>query len=137
MVAWAKDNAESSGLSHNKIRYIVDDVFKFVEREHRRGNQYDAIIMDPPSYGRGPKGEIWKLEDELQELLELTSKILKKDPLFLLVNAYTTGFSHISLNNMMIQVFGDGYKFTSGEIGIPIEKSEMVLPCGIYARLEK
>lgn len=137
MVAWAKDNAESSGLSHNKIRYIVDDVFKFVEREYRRGNQYDAIIMDPPSYGRGPKGEIWKLEDELQELLELTSKILKKDPLFLLVNAYTTGFSHISLNNMMIQVFGDGYKFTSGEIGIPIEKSEMVLPCGIYARLEK
>ena len=137
MVAWAKDNAESSGLSHNKIRYIVDDVFKFVEREHRRGNQYDAIIMDPPSYGRGPKGEIWKLEDELQELLELTAKILKKDPLFLLVNAYTTGFSHISLNNMMIQVFGDGYKFTSGEIGIPIEKSEMVLPCGIYARLEK
>ena len=137
MVAWAKDNAESSGLSHNKIRYIVDDVFKFVEREHRRGNQYDAIIMDPPSYGRGPKGEIWKLEDELQELLELTSKILKKDPLFLLVNAYTTGFSHISLNTMMIQVFGDGYKFTSGEIGIPIEKSEMVLPCGIYARLEK
>lgn len=137
MVAWAKDNAESSGLSHNKIRYIVDDVFKFVEREHRRGNQYDAIIMDPPSYGRGPKGEIWKLEDELQELLELTAKILKKDPLFLLVNAYTTGFSHISLNNMMIQVFGNGYKFTSGEIGIPIEKSEMVLPCGIYARLEK
>ena len=137
MVAWAKDNAESSGLSHNKIRYIVDDVFKFVEREHRRGNQYDAIIMDPPSYGRGPKGEIWKLEDELQALLELTSKILKKEPLFLLVNAYTTGFSHISLNNMMIQVFGDGYKFTSGEIGIPIEKSEMVLPCGIYARLEK
>ena len=137
MTQWAKENAEASGLSHNKIRYIVDDVFKFVEREYRRGNEYDAIIMDPPSYGRGPKGEIWKLEDELPKLLTLTAKILKKEPLFLLVNAYTTGFSHISLGNMMIQIFGNGYKFTSGEIGIPIEKSDMVLPCGIYARMEK
>ncbi len=137
MVAWAKENAESSGLSHNKIRYIVDDVFKFVEREHRRGNLYDAIIMDPPSYGRGPKGEIWKLEDELPKLLEQTSKILSKEPLFLLVNAYTTGLSHISLNNMMIQIFGNKFKFTSGEIGIPVSKSDLVLPCGIYARLEK
>lgn len=137
MVAWAKENAESSGLSENKIRYIVDDVFKFVEREYRRGNFYDAIIMDPPSYGRGPKGEVWKLENELPSLLTLTSKILSKDPLFLLVNAYTTGFSHISLNNMMKQVFGNDYEFSSGEIGIPIEKSDLVLPCGIYARMEK
>ena len=137
MVAWAKENAESSGLSHNKIRYIVDDVYKFVEREHRRGNFYDAIIMDPPSYGRGPKGEIWKLEDELPKLLNMTSKILNKEPLFLLVNAYTTGFSHISLKNMMTQIFGNKHKFTSGEIGIPIDKSDLVLPCGIYARMEK
>lgn len=137
MVSWAKENAESSGLSKNKIRYIVDDVYKFVEREQRRGNFYDAIIMDPPSYGRGPKGEIWKLENELPKLLESTSKILSKDPLFLLVNAYTTGFSHISLNNMMKQIFGSEFAFNSGEIGIPIGESELVLPCGIFARLEK
>ncbi len=137
MVQWAKENAEQSGLANNKIRFIVDDVFKFVEREQRRGNFYDAIIMDPPSYGRGPKGEIWKLENELQKLLELTSKVLSKDPLFLLVNAYTTGFSHISLNNMMKKVFPKEFQFTSGEIGIPIEKGALVLPCGIYARMEK
>lgn len=136
MVAWAKENAALSGLAENRIRYIVDDVFKFVEREHRRNNVYDAIIMDPPSYGRGPKGEIWKLEEELPKLLDLTSKILSKDCLFLLVNAYTTGFSHISLNNMMKQVFEGSYRFTSGEIGLPIHDGELVLPCGIYARME-
>lgn len=137
MVAWAKENAQASGLSNNRIRYIVDDVFKFVEREYRRGNYYDAIIMDPPSYGRGPKGEIWKLENELPKLLELTSKILSDDMLFLLVNAYTTGFSHVSLNNMMKKIFGNKHQFISGEIGIPIGESELVLPCGIYARMEK
>lgn len=137
MIAWAKENAQSSGLSDNKIRYIVDDVFKFVEREHRRGNFYDAIIMDPPSYGRGPKGEVWKLENELPRLLELTSKILSEDYIFLLVNAYTTGFSHLSLNNMMRQTFSRDNLFCSGEIALPIQNSELVLPCGIYARMEK
>lgn len=137
MVAWAKENASLSGLSNNKIRFIVDDVFKFVEREFRRGNFYDAIIMDPPSYGRGPKGEIWKLENELPKLFELISKILSDEALFLLVNAYTTGFSHISLKNMMMQSFGDSFEFNSGEIGIPIENSSFVLPCGIYTRMEK
>ena len=105
MVAWAKENAEISGLKENRIRFLVDDVFKFVEKEIRRGNRYDAVIMDPPSYGRGPKGEIWKLEDELPKLLELTSQVLVDDPLFVLVNSYTTGFSHISLSNMMKIVF--------------------------------
>lgn len=137
MVQWAKENAQASGLSENRIRFIVDDVFKFVEREHRRGNLYDAVIMDPPSYGRGPKGEIWKLEEELPRLLRLTKQILKNDPLFLLVNAYTTGFSHISLSNMMVTIFGDRFQFTSGEIGLPIENTKLILPCGIYARMEK
>ncbi len=137
MISWAKENAESSGLSDRRIRYIVDDVFKFVEREYRRGNMYDAIIMDPPSYGRGPKGEIWKLENELPNLLELISKITSKNPLFLLVNAYTTGFSHISLQNMLKHTFGEKYKCDSGEIGLPINRMDMILPCGIYARMEK
>lgn len=137
MVTWAKENAELSGLSENRIRFIVDDVFKFIEREIRRGNKYDAIIMDPPSYGRGPKGEIWKLEDELPKLLDVTAKILSEEPLFLLVNSYTTGFSHISLSNMMKLVFEKyDVNFTSGEIGLPIEKNGLVLPCGIYARME-
>lgn len=137
IVSWAKENAELSGLAKNKIRYIVDDVFKFVEREHRRGNFYDAIIMDPPSYGRGPKGEIWKIEDELPKLFSLVSKILSKEPLFLLVNSYTTGFSHIALKNMMIKSFGNKFVFQSGEIGIPISDTELILPCGIYTRMEK
>lgn len=137
IVAWAKENAQLSNLSKNKIRYIVDDVFKFVEREYRRGNFYDAIIMDPPSYGRGPKGEIWKLENELPKLFQMIEKILSKEPLFLLVNAYTTGFSHISLKNIMIQSFGEEFDFVSGEIGIPIKNSKFILPCGIYTRMEK
>ena len=93
--------------------------------------------MDPPSYGRGPKGEVWKLEDELPRLLESVKGILSKKPLFLLVNAYTTGFSHIALKNIMIQSFGEEYKFNSGEIGIPIVNSSLILPCGIYTRMEK
>ena len=137
MVAWAKENAEISGLKENRIRFLVDDVFKFVEKEIRRGNRYDAVIMDPPSYGRGPKGEIWKLEDELPKLLELTSKVLVDDPLFVLVNSYTTGFSHISLSNMMKIVFKKfEASFSSGEIGLPIGEGDLILPCGIYARME-
>lgn len=137
MVAWAKENAEISGLRENRIRFLVDDVFKFVEKEIRRGNRYDAVIMDPPSYGRGPKGEIWKLEDELPKLLELTSQVLVDDPLFVLVNSYTTGFSHISLSNMMKIVFKKfDASFSSGEIGLPIGNGDLILPCGIYARME-
>lgn len=139
MVAWAKENAELSGLSDNKIRYIVDDCFKFVQREIRRGNRYDAIIMDPPSYGRGPNGEIWKFEDELTKLLEITKDVLSKDPLFLLLNSYTTGLSATAIENMLklIIVKEKGGYVKSGEIGIPIKRDELVLPCGIYGRWEK
>ncbi|MGL5440678.1 MAG: class I SAM-dependent methyltransferase [Filifactoraceae bacterium] len=137
MVSWAKDNAKSSGLEDNKIRYIVDDVFKFIEREIRRGNKYDAIIMDPPSYGRGPKGEIWKIEEELFKLLELTKRIISDNPLFILINSYTTGFSNIALRNMMILRFKNlNGKITSGEIALPIEDQNLILPCGIFGRWE-
>lgn len=137
MVSWAKDNAHSSGLENNKIRYIVDDVFKFIEREIRRGNRYDAVIMDPPSYGRGPKGEIWKLEEELYKLLNLTKDVLSDDPLFILVNSYTTGFSNLALRNMMTIKFNElGGTISSGEIALPIENSKLVLPCGIFGRWE-
>lgn len=137
MVSWAKDNAHSSGLENNKIRYIVDDVFKFIEREIRRGNRYDAVIMDPPSYGRGPKGEIWKLEEELYKLLNLTKDVLSDDPLFILVNSYTTGFSNLALRNMMTIKFNElGGTISSGEIALPIENSRLVLPCGIFGRWE-
>lgn len=139
MVQWAKENIELSNLNDRKVRFIVDDVVKFVQREIRRGNRYDAIIMDPPSYGRGPKGEIWKIEDELFNLLSLASQVLSEDPLFFLVNSYTTGFSPYVIKNMLditIQTRFDGV-LKAGEVGIPIESKEgMVLPCGIYARWE-
>ncbi len=139
MVAWAKENAELSGLSDNKIRYIVDDCFKFVQREIRRGNRYDAVIMDPPSYGRGPNGEIWKFEDELTKLLEITKDILSEDPLFLLLNSYTTGLSATAIENMLklIIVKEKGGYVKSGEIGIPVKRDDLILPCGIYGRWEK
>lgn len=136
MVEWAKDNRDLCGLTDNKIRFIVDDVIKFLEREKRRGRTYHGIIMDPPSYGRGPKGEVWRLEDNLGELLIKARDVLDKDYSFLLINSYTTGLSQVSLNNILKLTFKDS-KIETGEIGLPIEENDLVLPCGIYGRVTK
>lgn len=136
MVSWAKENVTSSGLQDRKVRYIVDDVVKFVNREIRRGNKYDAIIMDPPSYGRGTNGEVWKFEDNIYDLVELCSKVLIDKPLFFLINSYTTGISSMVLENILkLNIHAKG-KFSNGEIGIPMQNSNLVLPCGIYGRWE-
>lgn len=136
MVEWAKENMKLSGLEDKKIRFIVDDVIKFLEREKRRGRTYHGIIMDPPSYGRGPKGEVWKLEDNLGELLVKARDVLDKDYSFLLINSYTTGVSPTSLNNILTLTF-NGAKVETGEIGLPISENNLVLPCGIYGRVTK
>ena len=138
MVQWAKENVQSSGLAEKKIRYIIDDVNKFVQREIRRNNKYDAIIMDPPSYGRGAKGEVWQFENNIYDLVELCEKVLSDNPLFFLINSYTTGISSSVLGNILnlcINKSHDGI-VTSGEIGLPMENSKLVLPCGIYGRWE-
>jgi 23S rRNA (cytosine1962-C5)-methyltransferase len=139
MVQWAKENVNLSNLKDAKVRYIVDDVVKFVKREFRRGNTYDAIIMDPPSYGRGPKGEIWKIEDEIFSLIEECTKILSNQPLFMLVNSYTTGFSPMVLTNMLKLTVGKKFKgsYSAGEVLLPVKKSDLYLPCGIYGRFEE
>ena len=136
MVAWAKENAASSGLSDAPIRWIVDDCQKFVEREIRRGNHYDAIIMDPPSYGRGPKGEIWKIEDAIHPLVSLCSQLLSDKPLFFLINSYTTGFAASVLTYLLgLQVVSQfGGNVVSDEIGLPVTQSGLVLPCGSSGR---
>lgn len=138
MVAWAKENIELSGLKDKPVRFIVDDCLKFVQREQRRGKTYDAIIMDPPSYGRGPNGEIWKIEDSLYGFVEECVKILSDDPLFFLINSYTTGFSPTVLSNMLKVTVGNKYKgnVSCGEVGIPVKATGLVLPCGIYGRWE-
>ncbi|MGG4396738.1 class I SAM-dependent methyltransferase [Paenibacillus thiaminolyticus] len=138
MVQWAKENVQLSGLASRPVRFITDDVFKFVQREERRGNKYDAIIMDPPSYGRGPGGETWKLEQSLYPFLASCMKIMSDNPLFLLINSYTTGLSPSVLNNMLGMTMKKRYggKITSGEIGLPITQSGLVLPCGILGRWE-
>ncbi len=137
MVNWCKDNAALSGLGNAPIRYIIDDCLKFVEREIRRGNEYDGIIMDPPSYGRGSKGEIWQFERDLWGLLQKCRQILSKNPLFVLVNAYTTGVSPTVVGNLLRESVGyDVGSITSGEVGLPISSSNNVLPCGLYARWE-
>lgn len=139
MVAWAKENVETSGLKDKKVRYIVDDVKKFVNREIRRGNTYDAVIMDPPSYGRGSNGEIWKFEDNIEELISLCIQILSDEPVFFLINSYTTGISSMVIENIlksnMKKKIATG-KFENGEIGLPMTDSDLILPCGIYARWE-
>lgn len=139
MVAWAKENMSLNHLEDHTIRYIVDDVLKFIQREQRRGNSYDIIIMDPPSYGRGPNNELWKLEDQLENLIVEASKILSDKPLAFLVNAYTTGFSPIVLNNIMSQhllkKYPDGKVYTI-ELGIPTTDRNIILPCGISGRFE-
>ena len=137
MVSWAKENVQSSGLTDKKVRYIVDDVFKFVSREIRRKNTYDAIIMDPPSYGRGTNGEIWKFEDNIYELVKLCTKVLSNKPLFFLINSYTTGISSTVLADILNLTISNSGNIQSGEIGLPMENSKLVLPCGIYARWEE
>jgi 23S rRNA (cytosine1962-C5)-methyltransferase len=137
MVTWAKENAISSGLKDAPIRWIVDDCVKFAEREIRRGNHYDAIIMDPPSYGRGPKGEIWKIEDSIFSLISLCGDLLSDNPLFFLVNSYTTGLQPAVLNYMMSTVLGK-YRgtVTANEIGLPVTSTGLILPCGASGRFE-
>ncbi len=138
IVAWAKENAALSGLADAPIRYIVDDCKKFIEREIRRGHKYDAIIMDPPSYGRGPSGEIWKLEDDIDDLVRLTSQLISDNPLFVLINSYTTGLSSSTVGYLLELHFKSKYggKVTSDEIGIPVTASGAVLPSGSSARWE-
>lgn len=139
MTLWAKENIESSGLANKPIRYIVDDVKKFVQREIRRGKKYDAVIMDPPSYGRGANGEVWNIEESLFNLVEMCTQVLSENPLFFLINSYTTGLSPTVLSNILnltVNKFYEG-KISSGEVGLPMSNSNLILPCGIYGRWEK
>ena len=138
MVAWAKENVISSKLQDRPVRYIVDDVVKFVQREIRRGNTYDAIIMDPPSYGRGASGEVWQFENNIADLVNLCTEILSNNPLFFLINSYTTGISAEVLGNILkINMKKYKGKISSGEVGLPMSSSNLVLPCGIYGRWEQ
>ena len=137
MVQWAKENVISSNLQDKPVRYIIDDVVKFVEREIRRENTYDAIIMDPPSYGRGAKGEVWQFEENISDLVSLCTKVLSDNPLFFLINSYTTGISSEVLSNILKINLKYKGKISSGEIGLPMQNSNLVLPCGIYGRWEK
>ena len=136
MVGWAKENAKSSGLEDAPIRWIVDDCAKFVQREIRRGSRYDAVIMDPPSYGRGPGGEIWKLEDAIHPLVKLCAQLLSDKPLFFLINSYTTGLAPAVLTYMLsIEVKSKfGGSVISDEIGLPVAKNGLILPCGASGR---
>lgn len=137
MVNWARENAASSGLGDAPIRWLVDDCVKFVEREIRRGNRYDAIIMDPPSYGRGPKGEIWKIEESVYPLVQLCAQILAEEPLFFLINSYTTGLQPAVLTYMISAALkGKKGTVTSAEIGLPVSANGLVLPCGASGRFE-
>ncbi len=139
MVGWAKENAVASGLGEAPIRWLVDDCVKFVEREIRRGNHYDGIIMDPPSYGRGPKGEIWKIEESIWPFVELTAWLLSEDALFFLINSYTTGLQPAVLSYMMNTALTKqfGGHVEAQEIGLPVTESGLVLPCGASGRWQK
>ncbi len=136
MVAWAKENAALSGLSDAPIRWLVDDCVKFVEREERRGNKYDAIIMDPPSYGKGPKGEVWKIENSVYPLIEKCLPILSDSPLFFLISSYTTGLQASVLSYMLGRTVAQKFKgsVSSDEVGLPVTKSSLYLPCGASGR---
>ena len=138
MVAWAKDNAAASGVADANVRWIVDDCAKFVEREIRRGHKYDAIIMDPPSYGRGPGGEVWKLEDNLWDFVSLCSGVLSDDALFVLINSYTTGLAPSVLSYITDSIFTArrGGSSRAEELGLPVTQSGLVLPCGASCRWE-
>ena len=138
MIDWCKENVSSCNLDTTKMRYLVDDVVKFVQREIRRGNKYDAIIMDPPSYGRGANGEVWDIEKNLNYLVNICTEILSDEPLFFLINSYTTGLSSTVLSNILkvtVNKKFDG-KITCGEVGLPISNSDLVLPWGSYGRWE-
>ena len=139
MVAWAKENAQISRLGQAPIRWLVDDCAKFVEREIRRGNRYDAIIMDPPSYGRGPKGEIWKMEESIYPFLQLCLDVLSEDPLFVLLNSYTTGLQPAVLSYLMNTTFVRrfGGRVSTDEVGLPVTSSGLILPCGASGRWQK
>ncbi|MBR4445528.1 MAG: class I SAM-dependent methyltransferase [Solobacterium sp.] len=139
MVAWARENRDLCHLEDHKIRFIVDDVLKFVEREKRRGRTYHGILMDPPSYGRGPGGEMWKFEKEITGLINACTEILDEHALFFLINSYTTGFSHIVLEDMMKVLILPEHPGTleTGEIAIPIEHRDLLLPCGIFGRWQR
>ncbi|MBQ2615210.1 MAG: class I SAM-dependent methyltransferase [Clostridia bacterium] len=136
MVSWAKENAQLSGLGDRPIRYIVDDVKKFVEREVRRGRKYDGIVMDPPSYGRGPNGEVWKIEQELFDLLKLCMEVLCEEPLFFLINTYTTGLSGSIMENLFRLTLQERYggDFAVDEVGLPVQNLDLKLPCGYSSR---
>ena len=138
MVDWCKENVKDSGYQGDHVRYIVDDVIKFVQREIRRGNKYDAIVMDPPSYGRGANGEVWDIEKNLNYLVTICSEVLSDKPLFFLINSYTTGLSSRVLSNLLELNVNSKYKgkISDGEVGIPIKENNLVLPCGIYGRWE-
>jgi len=139
MVNWAKENAKSSGLEQAPIRWLVDDCVKFVEREIRRGSRYDAIIMDPPSYGRGPKGETWKIEDSIFPFIELCTQILVDKPLFFLINSYTTGLQPAVLSYMLNTTVAKkfGGTVTADEVGLPVTSTGLILPCGASGRYER
>lgn len=139
MVSWAKENIISSGLENRFVRFIVDDCIKFVEREIRRGNKYDAIVMDPPSFGRGANGEVWNIEESLYPLIKLCEELLSDTPLFFLINSYTTGMSPRVLENILGMTINKKHngKISSGEVGLPMKDSKLVLPCGIYGLWEK
>lgn len=137
MTAWAKENVAASGLEDRPVRYIVDDVKKFVAREIRRGNKYDAVVMDPPSYGRGTNGEVWSLESDLYDLVKLVCGVLSEDPLFFLINSYTTGLSPTVLSNMLKVMMPASGTVSCGEVGLPVTSSQLILPCGIFGRWEK
>ncbi len=138
MVHWAKENIQLSGLGHRKVRFIVDDVLKFVEREIRRGRQYEAVIMDPPSFGRGPRREVWKMEEQLYNLVVTCMKVLAPHPLFFLINSYTTGLAPTLLYNILTLTMGRKYGgvITADEVGLPIGSSSLILPCGASGRWE-
>jgi len=135
MVTWARENAAASGLADRPVRWLVDDCVKFVQREQRRGNTYDGIIMDPPSYGRGPNGEVWKLEEQLYSLVELCLPVLSENPLFFILNSYTTGLSPAVMEYLLGVLLGKkfGGRVSSDEIGLPVTETGLVLPCGSTA----
>lgn len=133
---WAKDNMKLCNLENQKIRFITDDVIKFLEREKRRGHVYQGIIMDPPSYGRGPNKEVWKFENDFPKLLEKVKNVLDEDYAFLLISSYTTGISHISLKNILKLEFPN-QKIETGENCLPVTENNLILPCGIYAKVTK
>lgn len=139
MIEWAKENVKLNHLENAQVRFLVDDVRKFVKREIRRGNKYDIIIMDPPSFGRGSKNEVWNIETDLDDLLKDVSQLLSDNPLLFLINSYTTGLSIIVLENLLYLRVNEKHKgiITSDELGLPVKNSNLILPCGIYARWER